>query len=137
MSSHARAQNKKLKASDSDIAGLNQEIEQLRQSQLTEIDARCKEVDSLKQQLSGQLSSLQQDRNTLSHELTAITAERNSLLQNLAQVEVENSSLEKELSKRRCQCETHTSRLKSVSDHAEQMELENAALHSKLAEFQR
>ena len=87
------SQSQTLKSYEKNIACLNHEIERLRQSQLTEIDQRCNEVDALKQQLSGQLSSLQHDRDSLSHQLIDIAAEKNCLVNKVSQLEGEASSL--------------------------------------------
>lgn len=82
-----------MKLYEEDITRLNHEIERLRQSQLTEIDQRCNEVDALKQQLSGQLSSLQRDRDSLSHKLIDIAAEKNCLVNKVSQLEGKANSL--------------------------------------------
>ena len=40
---------------------VREELDQLREAQLVEIEERCREVDSLKAQLEGEVAALQQD----------------------------------------------------------------------------
>ena len=137
MSSLTQCQGKKLKTYECDSTLLRQEIEKLRQSQLAEIDERCREVDALKQQLSEQLNCLQQDHDSHLHILTSVTAERNTLLDTLSKLEVENSSLISELSHTKHQYNAQSSLFSSLSDKMEQINLENTALRSKLTRVQR
>lgn len=120
---------------------LNLQIEKLRENQLTEIDQRCKEVDTLKQQLSDQLNSLQLDRDSLSHTLADKTAENTSLLKKVSTLKKKNSTLESKLCeetiKFRHEMESFDSQMRNILSHAEQLELENTALQSKLTRVQR
>jgi chromosome segregation ATPase len=116
-----------LQSYESEVSRLTQDLEQLRESQLTEIDQRCREVDALKQQLSGQLSTLQQDHDNLSRQLVGQRAEREYLLST-------QESLEGELVKRQHEYE---GRVQAISDHADGVEKENSTLQARLSQQQR
>ncbi len=66
-----------------------QEIEQLRTSQLEEIDVRCLEVDALKDQLSSQLGVLQEESDELNQQVADLTADKEGLLDKVRQLEEE------------------------------------------------
>lgn len=129
-----QSQAEKLKSYENENARQTQDLEKLRLSQLTEIDQRCREVDALKQQLSGQLNTLQQDHDNLSRQLAEQSAERESLLGKVAGLEGENKALTMELGKRRQECDN---RVRAITDHAEQVQLENNTLQSQLMQLQR
>ena len=129
-----QSQAEKLKSHENENMRLTQDLERLRASQLTEIDLRCREVDTLKQQLSGQLSTLQQDHDNLSRQLVEQRAEKDSLLGRLARLEREKEGLGAELAKRQQECE---GRVRIITDHAEQVKMENSALQSQLSQQQR
>ena len=131
------SQTEKLKSNANDIAQLNQEVEKLRQSQLTEIDQRCREVDVLKDQLSGQLHSLQQDHDSLLQQLNDTVAEKKMLICKFSDLQLENDTLTKEVMEKKKQCDSYNKCLKSLSERAEDFELENSALQAKLVEVQR
>lgn len=123
-----------MKSCETDNIDLRQEIEKLRESQLTEIDQRCLEVDALKGQLSGQLSMLQQGHEALSHQVADLSAERNSLLRSVSELEQANQSLSTELVKQRQEWEDH---LKNTSEHVAQVELEKTTFQAQLIQLQR
>ena len=109
----------------------------MRQSQLTEIDQRCREVDILKDQLSGQLHSLQQDHDSLLQQLNDALAEKKVLVGKFSDLQFKNDTLTKEVLEKKRQCDSYNKYLKSLSEHAKDFELENSALQTKLVEIQR
>lgn len=121
-----------MKVSKSDAEQLSLQIEKLRQSQLAEIDHRCSEVDALKQQLTYQLTSLQQNCSSLSCQLTEASAENAHLLERNSLVEVEKERIAEQLSKKVQEQEILKSKLKNMSLHVEKLEGENKAVHSRL-----
>lgn len=126
-----------MKSCNYEIVYLKHKLEELRLSQLTEIDQRCREVDSLKQQLADQLNSLQEDRDSLSHQLSNMATEKECLLKRISPFEEKINSLETKLVETTAECGVLNSHIASKSDHANQVELENMALQSQLVQVRR
>lgn len=123
MQSLTTSQKEQLECYENDLKQSNLQLNKLRQSQVTEIDQRCRQVDILKQQLSDQLESLQHQRDSLVSHLKVKTS-------TLA------SSIE-ECNKLRHEIEELRVQLERSSEHASQLQNENATLHNQLKRSQR
>lgn len=53
--------NTRLKKSQDQLDAVRLELDQIRENQIQEIEERCREVDMLKAQLEGEVTTLQQD----------------------------------------------------------------------------
>lgn len=69
------------------------ELRQLKEAQVTQIEQRCREVDSLKQQLEGQLLAMEGELDTKSKEMAAMEDE---LARKMAAKESELSNVKEE-----------------------------------------
>ena len=69
------------------------ELRQLKEAQVTQIEQRCREVDSLKQQLEGQLFAMEGELDTKSKEMAAMEDE---LARKMAAKESELSNVKEE-----------------------------------------
>lgn len=121
-----------MQSSKSEIQQLNLQLEKLRQSQLSEIDQRCSEVDALKQQLSDQLTSLQNQCNSLSSKLADATSEKKCLLERISRLESDNESLTSRCVEQSLEWDRLNCKFQRAAEHEEKLELENKAINSHL-----
>lgn len=124
-----------------ELESFKNEIDKLRQNQLTEIDSRCREVESLKEQLSGQLESLQEDNSVLAEEVANLTSEKKQLLDKLSCSELKLTSQpgnsDNKCSRLLHKKEALEERVTKLSEMVEQLQTSNAALRSQDGEVQR
>ena len=57
------------------MGGVEGELRRLQEAQVTEIDAKCREIDQMKAQLEGDVVSLQRERDELSAQLDTVREE--------------------------------------------------------------
>lgn len=118
-----------------ELESYKNEIDNLRQSQLTEIDLRCREVDSLKEQLSNRLETLQEDSESLVRQVSDLSTDKRKLVDQISCLEsklkfVSEQSKSKN-SKLQHDNETLEVRVTKLSELTGQLKVDNATLRAK------
>ena len=123
------------------IQSFKNEIGELRKNQLTEIDLRCQEVDSLKEQLSGQLETIKEENSSLAGQVTELTSENKKLQEKLSCLDLEWRCKFEQVSNK-CSRLLHEKeclevQVVNLSEMVEQLKTGKAALKSQHGQVQR
>ena len=124
-----------------ELLACKEEVDSLREKQLTEINVRCKEVDTLKKQLLGQLEALEEDSNSVALQVARLTSDKHNLQEKCAALEstlkASCEQSQSDYSKLLHDKETLEVNVTALSAAVEQLQAGNAALQTQHRKVQR